>query len=156
MTDYFRVGDEWGAYGSPGWIDAKLEALRGYIEGIARDASRQAGRLSENWRAGWTDFLMRWGGFYRDARESTIRRALPNLLGTYDQLLEYTEEAKRWAADLRAQGLERTNPPTLSLPTRPERGLLESLNPLRTSAGPFAWALLGVGVLGLAVAWKRS
>jgi hypothetical protein len=134
-----------------------LEATRSYIDGLARDIAAASAnpRMTATWKQGWSDFLVRWGTFYADMEGSVnawLASAFPNLTGSWNSIIRFSEEAQDWARAFRGIGGQRTVvPETMPRPPAPVEW-----NPLRASASPFTWALLGVAGLFAVVALKRS
>lgn len=142
---------------TPARFRADLEATRTYIDGLAADIASGASnpRMTAAWKNRWSDFLVRWGTFYADMEgqfNAWLASAFPNLTGSWNTIIRYGEEARSWAQAFRDLGGERTMAPEY-VPRQPSP---VELNPLHVSAGPFVWALLGLGGLMAFVALKRS
>lgn len=163
LGDYYRRGaslrvGDLGPVITPGQFRGDLEATRTYIDGLARDvaAGTSNPRMTDAWRSGWTDFMTRWGTFYREYEgqwNAWLASSFPNLTGSWSAVIRFGEEARQWAQSFRDLGGARTALPE-SVPRRPDP-LLPELNPLRAGASPFVWAILGVvGVV--AFAYVRS
>lgn len=123
---------------TPSRFRADVERTRAYIEALDRDIAAQTDRLSGSWRAGWTDFVTRWGGFVSDNPAEQDRE--------WYTCLGYAEEARKWRTSFEAAGGHSTAVPDTA-PRRPEA--LVTPTAKASSSSPFVWALLaGVLVAG--------
>jgi len=87
--------------------------VRGAIDGLAHDVASQAVRLPAAWRAGWTNFLLRWGAFVDQYPPGWLSDAAASFFsGPWDRLMRFGKGQRAWRASFVFYGGTPSTPDT--------------------------------------------